>query len=187
MNFILMGYRCTGKTSTGRILAGLLGVPFRDTDEMIGQRTGRTIPEIVAEGGWSAFRAAEAAVIREVTGIDRGVIALGGGAVLDSRNVELLKANGFFIWLFADVATLAARMKRDAASGTERPSLTGEPSVGEMHAVMAEREPLYRRLADLVVDTTEIDAERAAAAILAGLRERLPEAERTTADPGKNR
>jgi len=174
MNIILMGYRCTGKTSAGRSLAGLLGVPFCDTDEMVERQTGHTIPRIVAEGGWSAFREAETAVIRELAGIDRSVIALGGGAVLDARNVERLKANGFFVWLFADAATIAARMEIDAANGSERPSLTGEPSACEMKAIMAEREPLYRRLADLVVDTTAIEAARVAEAIRSGLRERLP-------------
>ncbi len=187
MNIILMGYRCTGKTSAGRSLAELLGVPFCDTDEMVERRTDRTIPRIVAEEGWSAFREEETAVIREVAGLDRSVIALGGGAVLDTRNVERLKINGVFVWLFADAATIAARMERDAASGSVRPSLTGEPSVGEMQAVMAEREPLYRRLADLVVDTTKIDAERVAEAIRTGLRERLREPEGLMADPGKNR
>jgi shikimate kinase len=187
MNIILMGYRCTGKTSAGRSLAGLLGVPFRDTDEMVERRTGLTIPRIVAEGGWSAFRAAEAAVIRQLAGTDRSVIALGGGAVLDTRNVEHLQANGYFVWLSADAETIAARMERDAASGSERPSLTGESSLGEMRAVMAEREPLYRRLADLVVDTAGIETEHVAEAIRAGLRERLPEAEGLTASLGKNR
>jgi shikimate kinase len=187
MNIVLMGYRCTGKTSAGRSLAGLLGLPFCDTDEMVERRTGRTITQIVAEGGWSAFREAETAVIREVAGIDRGVIALGGGAVLDALNVERLKANGLFVWLFTDAATIAARMGKDAANGSVRPSLTGEPSVEEMHAVMAEREPLYRRLADFVVDTTEIGAERVAEAIRTGLRERLPETECRTDAPGEYR
>ncbi len=172
MNIVLMGYRCTGKTSAGQSLAGLLGMPFCDTDEMVERRTGRRIPRIVAEGGWSAFREAEAEVIRELAGTDRSIIALGGGAVLDALNVERLKENGCFVWLCADVATLAARMEKDAASGSERPSLTGKPSVSELQTVMAEREPLYRRLADLIVDTTGIEADQVAEAIRTGLEEK---------------
>ena len=172
------GVRCTGKTTVGRRLAERLGVPFTDTDELIEQQTGRLISRIVAEKGWPAFRAAETAVIRELTGTDRSVIALGGGAVCDPENVELLKTNGVFVWLFARPEAIAARMGKDAADGAERPSLTGAPSVDEIRAVMAEREPLYRRLADIAVDTTEIEADRVAEAIRAGLRER--------ANPGKN-
>ena len=172
MNIILMGLRCTGKSTVGRRLAEMLGVPFTDTDEMIEQRTGRLISRIVAEKGWPAFRAEEKAVIRELAGADRGVIALGGGVVCDAENVEVLKANGVFVWLSTRPEAIAARMAKDAAHGAERPSLTGAPSVNEIQAVMAEREPLYRRLADIVVDTTEIEADRVAEVIRAGLRER---------------
>jgi shikimate kinase len=187
MNVILMGFRCTGKSTVGRLLAEGQEVPFTDTDELIERQTGRLISRIVAEQGWPAFRAAERAVIREFAGADRGVIALGGGAVCDTENVEILKTNGVFVWLFARPEAIAGRMTKDAADGTERPSLTGAPSADEIRAVMAEREPLYRRLADIVVDTTEITVDRVVEEIRTGLRERLPEEERITTTPGKNR
>lgn len=174
MNIILTGYRCTGKTSAGRGLAEHLGFSFCDTDERIERQTGLPIPRIVAEQGWDAFRQAERAAILELSGADHSVIALGGGAVLDSRNVDFLKGNGFFVWLIADAKTIAARMGNDEASGNRRPSLTQATSVGEIDQILAEREPLYRRLADLVVDTTEIEAKRVAEAICAGLRKRFP-------------
>ena len=173
MNIILMGYRCSGKTSAGKRLAERLGFSFYDTDEMVERQMGLQIRRIVAEQGWDAFRQAERAVIRELSGADRGVIALGGGAVLDSRNVENLKGNGFFVWLIAAAKTIAARMGNDEASGSERPSLTQASSIGEIDQVLAEREPLYRCLANLVVDTTEIEADRVAEAICAGLRKRF--------------
>jgi len=172
MNIVLMGVRCTGKSTVGRRLAEKLGVPFTDTDELIEERTGRLIPRIVAEKGWPAFRAAEKAVIRELAAAERGVIALGGGAVCDADNVDVLKAKGVFVWLSARPEEIASRMGKDAANGAERPSLTGAPSVDEIRAVMAEREPLYHRLADLVVDTTGIDAAGVAEKIRSGLRER---------------
>jgi shikimate kinase len=185
VNIILMGFRCTGKSTVGCRLAEGLGVPFTDTDELIEQRTGRLISRIVAEKGWPAFRAEERAVIREFAATDHGVIALGGGAVCDAENVELLKGNGVFILLSARPEAIAGRMVRDEAHGAERPSLTGAPSVNEIQTVMTEREPLYRRLADIVVDTSDIPVDRVVEGIRAGLRERLPG--RIMADPGKDR
>jgi shikimate kinase len=175
MNIILMGYRCSGKTSAGKRLAERLGRSFYDTDEMVERQTGLPIPRIVAERGWDSFRDAERAVIRELSVVDRAVIALGGGAVLDSRNVEDLKRNGVFVWLIAAAKTIAARMENDEAGGSERPSLTQASSIGEIDPVLSEREPLYHRLADLAVDTTEIDADRVAETICAGLRKQFPQ------------
>lgn len=177
MNIILMGCRCTGKTTAGRRLAERMGRPFYDTDELVERQTRRTISQIVAEQGWQAFREAETAVIRELSYADHSIIALGGGAVLDVRNVESLKRNGLFVWLCTAAETIAARMEKDAAGGAERPSLTGKPSVSETNAIMAEREPLYRDLADLVVDTTRIEGDHVAEAILTSLRERVPRAD----------
>jgi shikimate kinase len=177
MNIILMGYRCTGKTSAGRRLAERMGLSFYDTDELVERQTQRTISQIVAEQGWSSFRGAETAVIRELSGADHSVIALGGGAVLDVRNVESLKRNGFFVWLCAALETIAARMEKDTAGGAERPSLTDETSVSEMNVILAKREPLYRRLADLIVDTTRIETDRVVEAILKGLREQISRAD----------
>ncbi|PIV04207.1 MAG: shikimate kinase [Syntrophobacterales bacterium CG_4_8_14_3_um_filter_58_8] len=177
MNIILMGYRCTGKTSAGKRLAERLGRSFYDTDEMVERQTGLPIPRIVAEQGWDAFRQAEGAAIRELSCVDCCVIALGGGAVLDSRNVENLKRNGVFVWLMASAKTIAARMGNDEAGGSERPSLTQASSIGEIDPVLSEREPLYRRLADLAVDTTEIDADRVAETICTGLRKQFPQTE----------
>jgi shikimate kinase len=177
MNIILMGYRCSGKTSAGRHLAALLGRPFFDTDELIRHRTGKTIEAIVAERGWPAFRDAERGVIRNLALLDGGVIASGGGTFLDARNVESLKKGGFFVWLVADAATIARRLEKDQAGGNKRPSLSGEPAEMEVREILAQREPLYRRLADIAVDTTEIKADRVAEAICAGLRKGFPQME----------
>jgi len=177
MNIILMGYRCTGKTATGRHLAARLGLPFYDTDELIARQAGRTVEAIVAEQEWPAFREAERAVVAALSRTDRGVIALGGGAVLDAKNVENLRRNGLFVWLVADAGIIAGRMANDPASGPQRPSLTGRPSIVEVKEILAEREPLYRRLAALTVDTTANGVEGVAEAICAGLREKVPKAE----------
>ena len=101
MNFILIGYRASGKTSVGRRLADLLQRPFFDTDALIRQQTGMTVKEIVLAGGWPAFRDAEKTAVAGLAGQEAAVIALGGGAVLDPANVEVLKPRGLFIWLKA--------------------------------------------------------------------------------------
>jgi shikimate kinase len=177
MNIILIGYRCTGKTLTGRHLAARLGLPFYDTDEMIMRQTGRTVEVIVADQGWPAFREAERAVIAGLSQTDRSIIALGGGAVLDPDNVEHLRKCGLFVWLTADAGIIADRMANDPASGRQRPSLTGRTGIAEVKEILAEREPLYRRLAALTVDTTAGGVEEVAEAICTALREKVPQAE----------
>jgi shikimate kinase len=176
MNIILIGCRCTGKTSTGRQLAVHLGLSFYDTDEMIVRQTGRTVEAIVADGGWPAFRKAERAVIAGLSQKDNGVIALGGGAILDADNIQHLRENGLFVWLVADAGIIADRMANDPVSGPQRPSLTGRSGIVEIREILAEREPIYRRLAALAVDTTAGGVGQVVEAICAGLREKCPQA-----------
>lgn len=169
MNVILMGYRGTGKSAAGLALAKLLGYAFLDTDALVRRRTGQTVAELVAAGGWEAFRAAERAAVAEAAAGERGVIALGGGAVLDPANVALLRPKGRFVWLTADAATIVRRLAADGAGGAQRPSLSGRPVADEVAELLAQREPLYRRLADLVIDTTDRPAAEVARAIRAAL------------------
>lgn len=175
MNIILMGYRCSGKTTVGIRLANRLGFSFSDTDEIVERQTGLSILRIVAEQGWETFRQSERAVIRELSGADSCVIALGGGSVLDSRNVENLKGKGYFVWLVASAERIAARMEKDEISGSKRPSLSQTSSICEIDQLLAEREPFYRDLADLVVDTTGIEADQVTDTICACLRKRFPQ------------
>ncbi|MFH0787098.1 MAG: shikimate kinase, partial [Pseudomonadota bacterium] len=88
-NIILTGYRCSGKTSVGRKLAEKVKRPFYDTDVLIIDRIGRTIREWVEEKGWESFRQVEKAVIRGISSWEPGVIALGGGALMDPENREI--------------------------------------------------------------------------------------------------
>jgi len=173
MNIILTGYRCTGKTSTGRRLSARLGRPLFDTDELILHRTGKTVEEIVAAGGWPAFRDAERAVIRNLSLLDGGVIATGGGALIDPRNVAYLRENGLFIWLTADAATIAQRLEKDS---NKRPSLSGKPVVEEVQEILAQREPIYRSIADLAIDSTTRNVEAVATLICRSLPAQVPRA-----------
>jgi len=154
MNIVLIGYRGTGKSAAGRLLADRLGLAFYDTDELVEKRGGQTIRALVEEKGWEFFREQEKEVIRSLSGIDAAVIASGGGAVLDLDNVTLLKRNGCLIWLVADAQTVVARMQADTNNEQRRPSLTGSESADETLAVMAARAPFYREAADLYVDTS---------------------------------
>ena len=121
MKIILIGYRCTGKTTVGKGLAERLGIPFIDTDLLVEKATGKTIREMTEERGWPFFREKEREAIKSLTALGKSVIAPGGGAVLDERNAALLKKEGILIWFVADEKTTMERMLADAASASQRP------------------------------------------------------------------
>lgn len=150
MNIVLIGYRGVGKTSVGQVLAERLGRQLVSTDQEIVRRTGESIPDLVARHGWDYFRDRESEVCRDFADRDRLVIDTGGGAVLRSENVQLLRRNGRCFWLTASVETIASRIGGD----TQRPSLTGTKSfVEEIEDVLRDRKPQYQAAADHVVPT----------------------------------
>jgi shikimate kinase len=158
MNLILTGLRGAGKTTIGRLLAARLARPFFDTDLLIERDVGEPIATFVARHGWGAFRDAEHAVICRLAAQRDAVISTGGGALTYARNVEVLKPHGVIILLAADPVVLARRLQRSYA----RPPLTAETTLeAEMRALWAQREPLYRGVADVVlaVDAESADAE----------------------------
>ena len=160
MKIILIGYRCTGKTSVGKRVAERLGMPFCDTDDLIQSEAGMTIAEIVAAGGWEAFRQQERTIMMTLPSLSEGVIAIGGGAVMDAANRRVLKQLGSCVWLTADVRTIVERMRADQGSGAKRPPLSRDGLEQETIAILRERTPLYEALADFAVATTgkQIDA-----------------------------
>jgi shikimate kinase len=162
MNLVLMGYRCTGKTSVGRILASRLKKPFYDTDELIQASSGKSVREMVEEGGWPFFRREEKQVIAGLSEKDESVIALGGGAVLAEENLRHLKGKGFFIWLKADAETIVKRMADDRKSLAQRPPFSGENLKEETDSSLPSRESIYQRIADRIVDTSGRSIERVA-------------------------
>jgi shikimate kinase len=168
MNFILIGFRASGKTSVGKNLSRLLGLPFYDTDALILQQTGKTVKEIVLHGGWPAFREAERAAIAGLAGQGEAVIALGGGAVMDPANVGALKPGGFFIWLQADKKTIQERLKGDRSSAEQRPPLS-IPGKGGEEEILRRRIPIYEAIADLIVDTTGHSVEAVTQEIMTAL------------------
>ncbi|MFQ5489563.1 MAG: shikimate kinase [Phycisphaerae bacterium] len=152
-NIVLIGYRGCGKSTVGQRLAQRLGRPFVDTDELIEQEAGMSIADIFAAEGQVGFRGREVAVIERIARQTGQVIAVGGGAVTDPRNAQRLKAGGTLIWLTAPADVLWQRIERDSATYASRPDLTATGGLAEVRQVLADREPIYRALADLVLDT----------------------------------
>ncbi len=159
MNIYLIGYRCTGKTTVGRWVAERLGWDFFDSDEELVGTHGMTIRHIVAAQGWEGFREKERRIIKRICGLDRCVIATGGGVVLDPENVRAMKATGTVFWLRATPETIRKRMRNDEASGPLRPSLTSTGADQEVEEVLARREPLYRGAAEFQVETDGLGPE----------------------------
>ena len=169
MNIVLIGYRCSGKTSVGRLLAGKLGREFVDLDSLLEDHAGTSIESLVADRGWEFFRRLEQDLVAEVCRKDGLVIAPGGGAVIEQENVCLLRKKGFVVWLKVETSILRARMLKEEQAGKVRPSITGSDSLVEIEEVLALRTPLYHEAADLVVDTTHLSAEEVARAIMGKL------------------
>ena len=152
MNIVLIGYRGTGKTAVGRLLAARLGRELVSTDAEIVKRAQRTIPEIVAQQGWGYFRDLESDICQELSSRDHLIIDTGGGAILRAQNVEVLKKDGILFWLTASVETIAKRIGGD----NQRPSLTGTKSfVDEVQDVLRERAPKYQAAADHIIATDD--------------------------------
>ena len=164
MNIVLIGYRGTGKTSVGQLLAERLGRPLISTDAEVIRRATLSIPEIVKQFGWDRFRDLESDACLELSGKDRLIIDTGGGVILRQRNVDALKAKGVLFWLTASVRTITERIGGD----TQRPSLTGTKSfTDEVEEVLREREPRYKAAADHVIQTDGRSLAQVADAILA--------------------
>lgn len=147
-HLLLVGMMGAGKTTVGRLVARRLGRPFRDSDEEVLARTGRTIPEIFHLYGEAAFRAEERMVLASAlcAGVP-SVIAVAGGAVLDPDSRRRIRRSGATIWLRARPLTLAKRV----GPGLGRPLLEHDP-LGTLAKLDAARRPVYRELADAVVD-----------------------------------
>ncbi len=160
-NIVLIGMPGCGKSAVGRILAQLLGLPLVDTDELVEQAAGATIPEIFAAEGEVAFRDRETAAARQAAALEGAVIATGGGMVLRPENMEALGASG--VIFFRDRAL-------EAILGEDH---SGRPLVGSDHQKLyklyTERIGLYRKYAQYTISNT--DTAQAAAEQIAALYE----------------
>jgi shikimate kinase len=166
---VLVGLRCSGKTTVGRLVARELGWDFADADEEVVLREGRSIREIFDSEGEGAFRAIERAVVADLCRRERVVIALGGGAVLDPENVRAMRQGALVAHLDAPPEVLWERMSRDPKTGAQRPGLTSLEGLEEMRLVAAKRKALYESARHMVVDAGGVSAEEAARLIAGAL------------------
>jgi len=156
-----------GKTTVGRQLAKRLGKTFHDADQEIEARTGVRIPVIFDIEGEAGFRKREAEVIERLTALDNIVLATGGGAVLDPANRERLKSRGLVIYLHAQPKELWQRTRQDKS----RPLLQDDDPRRKLEVLYEQRDPLYREIADLVIDTGRQRVSLLTAQLLAKLDE----------------
>ena len=168
----------SGKSAVGRRLARELGRPFVDSDAVIEQRSGVDIPFIFEREGEAGFRQRERRVIDELTLLPDIVLATGGGSAEDPDNRAHLAGRGTVVYLHASVEQQLRRTRR----GRQRPMLKGGEPKDILGRLMATREPQYREIAHLVVDTDG----RKVAAVVREIRDRLAGADGPApTDPGK--
>lgn len=165
-NLILVGPMGAGKSTIGRLLAKELRVPFKDSDKEIEQRTGADIPWIFDVEGEQGFREREQAMIAELCALDGVVIATGGGAVLREANRVSLRSGGQVVYLFTSIEQQLGRTSRDR----NRPLLQTADPERVLVELMSIRDPLYREVADLIIETDE----RPPRMVVQEILERLP-------------
>jgi shikimate kinase len=161
----LIGYRCTGKSTVGRLLADTLRWTFVDADVELERHAGKTIREIFEEESESGFRDREEAVLEQLCQSPPKVISTGGGVILRERNRERLQG-GFVVWLTASAEVIASRMVSDPSTTARRPNLT-VGGLEEIRQLLAVREPFYRSCADVEISTEELSPEMVVSRILA--------------------
>jgi shikimate kinase len=148
-NLFLVGLMGAGKTTIGRLLARRLKRPFYDSDHEVEHRCGVEIAVIFDIEGEAGFRMRESQVVAELSALDGIVLATGGGAVLDPENRRRLAARGIVVYLHALPADLYQRLRDDR----RRPLLATPDPRFKLEQLYAQRDPLYREVADCVVDT----------------------------------
>jgi shikimate kinase len=146
-NLFFVGPMGAGKTTIGRRVADLLGLPFFDLDHEIEEHTGATIPLIFDLEGETGFRERERSVLADFAARGGVVLATGGGAVLAEENRERLRKRGFVVYLETTIDDQLARLARDR----KRPLLAAPDRRERLRALAAIRDPLYREVADLTV------------------------------------
>ncbi|MDL2207510.1 shikimate kinase AroL [Desulfovibrio sp. OttesenSCG-928-F20] len=158
----LVGPRASGKSRAGALAAELLSLPLRDTDAMVKEAAGRDIDTLVREQGWDCFRAHERRALVQAANLG-GLVATGGGIVLDRENRDLMRTSGRVFYLAAPLPCLRERLLQNPEAA-RRPSLTGAPLLDELAAIVAERECLYLDCAHHTIDAS-LPLEEVAGAI----------------------
>lgn len=168
----LVGYRGTGKSTIGRLVARRLDMEFIDTDAEIGLRAKMPAAEVFRARGEAAFRDMEERVIQDCAGLRGLVLATGGGAVLRERNVRTLRDFGRVVWLTARPEVLADRLRNDPAG--PRPALTSAGPIAEIEQVLRGRWAAYSLAADFAVETDDVPPAEVADRLIRAWRAARP-------------
>ena len=165
-SIFLVGPMGAGKSTSGRLLARTLGLTFVDSDKVIEERTGASIPLIFELEGEAGFRARERAVIDDLSREHGIVLATGGGAILAPENRDALRSRGEVVYLHASIEHQLERTAHDR----NRPLLQTPDRRGRLEELMKIREPIYRQTAHLVVETDGLTPKTVVQKIVRGLR-----------------
>jgi shikimate kinase len=157
-SIVLIGFMGAGKSLTGVNLAQRLKMRFLETDSLIEQKAGKSIPEIFSDDGEAAFRRLETEIAAEVAGEENAVIACGGGMTLDKINMDRLRENAVIVYLDVDPDII---LKRLMNSGDKRPLLNTPDRKQRIMDLLKQRRPLYEQEADIRVAVNQIDADTA--------------------------
>lgn len=166
MNLYLIGYRGSGKSTAGALVASQLGYPHWDTDDLIESRTGLSIQQVFSTFGQAEFRKLETEIIRTFKPDQSAVVSLGGGAVLVAENRDRLRTTGLLVWLQATAETLFERIHGDARTPDRRPALSDRSGLEEVQMLLKEREPIYAACADFTVNIEKLSVAEVAEAIV---------------------
>jgi shikimate kinase len=135
-NIFITGFMGTGKTSVGKELSMLTGYPFFDTDILIEMREKSTVRKLFEERGESQFRQLEKSILRELSSLQGIVVATGGGALLDSENLEIAKQSGLVFCLIADYPTILKRIEQSS----------NRPLLSQLEILYEKRIPIYQKI-----------------------------------------
>lgn len=157
MNIVLTGYRGSGKTTVGKLLAVQLGWQFADTDKLVEQRSGRRIKQIFAEFGEAHFRELERQVVVQVCREQQNVISLGGGAVMDPCNQKEISRDSLVVYLEASAEALWQRINADRDTAETRPNLISG-GLDEVVQLLRSRQATYCKFSSVIVDALQTPA-----------------------------
>jgi len=165
-NILLIGFMGTGKSTIGRLLSQSLGYPLVDTDELIEERAGKSIPQIFEDDGEEAFRKIEAETLNSLAEAQHHVISTGGGVVVNEHNRKLLPTLGYVVWLVAKPEEILDRTSRNA----NRPLLQTENPEETIRKLLNERTPFYQEASHLCIETDQLDFDEVVTGILESAR-----------------
>lgn len=155
-NIVLIGFMGSGKTSVGKKLSMVLKREFIDMDDFIVNREGMSVNEIFNTKGEAYFRSIEREICQRLSEPKSKIIATGGGVIKSEENVANLKKGGLVIYLKSTPKQIAYNLRYD----NSRPLLAGGNKEEKISKLMAEREPVYNKCADVIIDVSDIDIDQ---------------------------